>query len=106
MQAMAETVIRYYPEYGQQGANIGGLVEHGLSVRLLVQALEDAGPDLTRDRLIEVLESYQMVPTGKGSYATFGPNRREGIAGGIILQIQDGWWTPISDWIDVDLPEA
>ncbi len=105
MQAMAETIIRYYPEYGQPGSNIGGNVEHGLSVRFLVDALEEAGPELTRERLIEVFESYDAVPTGKGSLASFSPTRREGVAGGVIMQVQDGWWTPISDFIDIDLPE-
>ncbi len=105
MQSMADTIITYYPEYAKAGSNIGGTVEHGLSVKLLTDALEKAGPDLTREKLIKTLETFKDYPTGKGSFATFSPTRREGIAGGIILEVKDGWWQPISDWIDVEVPE-
>ncbi|MDY0289592.1 MAG: ABC transporter substrate-binding protein [Sphaerochaeta sp.] len=105
MQSMADALIKYYPDYAKVGSNIGGSVEHGLSVRLLTDALKKAGPDLTREKLIQTLESFKGYPTGKGSYATFSPTRREGVAGGIILEVKNGWWEPISDWIDVTLPE-
>lgn len=105
MKAMADTIVKYYPEYAKAGSNIGGIVEHGLSVRLLTEALEMVGPDLTREKLIEALESMKGYPTGKGSLATFSPTRREGVAGGLMLEVKNGWWEPISDWIDVEVPE-
>jgi len=84
-------------------SNIGGNVEHGLSVELMIDAIKMCGKDLTREGLIKALESMKNYDTGKGNYATFSPTRREGIAGGIIIQYKNGDWIPISQWIDVDV---
>jgi ABC-type branched-subunit amino acid transport system substrate-binding protein len=101
MQAAAKTILKYYPK----STNVGGLVEHYLSVELFIEALKRAGEDLTREKLIEAMETFKDYPTGKGSYATFSPTRREGISGGIITQVKDNWWVQVSDWINVDLDE-
>ena len=105
MRETAETVLSAYPKYDTPEANVGGLVEHGRSVEILVEALRRAGPEPTREKLIEALESMDQYDTGKGSVVSFGPNRREGVAGGIILRVEDDTWVPHSDWIDVDLSE-
>jgi len=84
-------------------SNVGGNVEHGLSVEVFIQALQKAGKDLTREKLIAALETMKGYDTGKGNYATFSPTRREGIAGGFVIQIQNGDWVPVSKWIDVDV---
>jgi branched-chain amino acid transport system substrate-binding protein len=84
-------------------SNVGGNVEHGLTVELFIQALKMAGKDLTREGLIKALESMKAFDTGKGNVVTFSPTRREGVAGGIVIQIQNGDWVPVSKWIDVDV---
>jgi branched-chain amino acid transport system substrate-binding protein len=83
--------------------NVGGNVEHGLSVELMIDAIKMAGKDLTREGLIKALESMKNYDTGKGNYATFSPTRREGIAGGFVIQYKGGDWFPISKWINVDI---
>ena len=104
MQECADTLFAYAPGY-YEANNIGGNVEHGMSVELFIEALKRAGRDLTREGLIEAMESFDNYDTGKGSFATFNPTRREGIAGGIMAEIQGDRWVPISDWINVELPE-
>ncbi len=104
MQECADTLFAYAPGYFEAN-NIGGNVEHALSVELFIEALKRAGRDLTREGLIEAMESFDNYDTGKGSFATFNPTRREGIAGGIMAEIQGDRWVPISDWINVELPE-
>ncbi|MEW5816848.1 MAG: ABC transporter substrate-binding protein [Spirochaetota bacterium] len=106
MRAIAQTIVKYFPDYGKLGSNIGGLVEHGLSVQLFVEALKKTGKNLTREGLIKTLEtSISNYPSGKGSLVTFSPKRHEGVAGGIIAQVKNGWWRPVSDWIEVELEE-
>jgi branched-chain amino acid transport system substrate-binding protein len=84
-------------------SNIGGNVEHGLSVELMIDAIKMCGKDLTREGLIKALETMKNYDTGKGNYATFSPTRREGIAGGFVVQYKNGDWMPISKWINVDV---
>ena len=84
-------------------SNVGGNVEHGLSVELMIDALKMAGKGLTREGLITALETMKNYDTGKGNFATFSPTRREGIAGGFVIQHKNGDWFPVSEWIDVDV---
>lgn len=104
MRETADTLYAFRPGYYEEN-NIGGNVEHAMSVELFMEALVRAGEDLTREGLVEAMESFDGYDTGKGSFATFSPTRREGIAGGIIAEIQGDRWVPISDWIDIEIPE-
>jgi hypothetical protein len=84
--------------------NIDGTIEHYMNVELFIEALRRAGRDLTREKLIQALESFDNYYTGKGSYCTFTPTRREGIGGGVILEaVNHKKWKTISDWIDVKI---
>jgi branched-chain amino acid transport system substrate-binding protein len=100
MRAAAKDLDKYAPNVDR------GQVEHSLSVELFIEALKRAGKDLTREGLIEAMETFDNYPTGKGSFATFSKNRREGVAGGVMAQIQNGEWVQISDWIDVEVDES
>lgn len=102
MKAMRELLLAKYPDVFND-SNVGGTVEHALSVELFVEALRRAGQDLTREGLIAAMETFDNYDTGKGSVATFSPTRREGVAGGIITRVENGDWVPASDWIDVNL---
>ena len=100
MRAAAEVLAKYAPNVPE------GQVEHSLSVELFIEALKRAGKDLTREGLIQAMETFYNYPTGKGSFATFSKNRREGVAGGVMAQVQNGEWVTISDWIDVEIDES
>lgn len=102
MVELGDRLMADYP--GEFNAdNVTGSIEHGLSVELFIEALKRAGKELTREKLIEALETMNKYETGKGSVATFTPSRREGISGGIILQVKGNDFQPVSKWIDVDL---
>jgi branched-chain amino acid transport system substrate-binding protein len=102
MKATRLLLMKNYPDVFNN-TNVGGTVEHSLSVEVFIEALKRAGKDLTREGLLKALESMQNYDTGKGSTATFTATRHEGTAGGIIMQVKKRDWAPISSWIDVPL---
>jgi ABC-type branched-subunit amino acid transport system substrate-binding protein len=100
MKEAAETIIKYYPE---AAASIDGYVEHYFTAEMFVEALRRAGENPTRAKIVDALESMDKFPSGKGSYVTFSPTRREGIQGGVIMRAKNNkQWEVITDWIEVD----
>jgi len=79
-------------------------VEHYFTADMFVEALRRAGENPTRAKIVEALETMQEYPSGKGSYVTFSPTRREGIQGGIVMRaVGNQRWEMITDWIEVDV---
>ncbi|MCX7028435.1 MAG: ABC transporter substrate-binding protein [Spirochaetes bacterium] len=95
-------LVKEHPEI-YNDSNVGGNVEHGLTVELFVEALKRAGKDLTREGLLKALESFKNYDNGKGNFVTFSPTRHEGIAGGFVIQYKNSDWLLVSKWIDVDV---
>ncbi len=66
------------------------------SARLLAYTLENAGRDLSREKLIEILEGTYQFPTGFSPAVSFGPNRRIGSMGVHVVRAdhldQPGTW--------------
>ena len=101
MEEAAATIIKYYPEAESM---IDGYVEHYFTADMFVEALRRAGENPTRAKIVEALETMQEYPSGKGSYVTFSPTRREAIQGGIVTRaIGNQRWEMITDWIEVEL---
>lgn len=57
------------------------------AAKILVQGLELAGKDLSRERLVTVLEGLYEFDTGLMPKISFGPNRRIGAMGAYIVTI-------------------
>lgn len=95
-------LVKEHPEI-YNDSNVGGNVEHGLTVELFIEALKRAGKDLTREGLLKALESFKNYDNGKGNFVTFSPTRHEGVAGGFVIQYKNNDWLPVSKWIDVDV---
>jgi ABC-type branched-subunit amino acid transport system substrate-binding protein len=55
--------------------------------RLLVEALRQAGRDVSRERLVAALEQLHDIDTGLTPALGFGPGRRRGLAGAHVLQV-------------------
>lgn len=72
---------------------------------LLVQALRLSGSRPDRDGLAHTLEHLQHFETGVMAPLAFGPNRRVGTAGAVILALDpaDGDFVAVSDWISPKL---
>jgi ABC-type branched-subunit amino acid transport system substrate-binding protein len=78
--ALAE---KYQLTTKHQAAQISAYV----AAKILVEALKRAGRDLSRERLVRVLEGLYEYPTGLTPTITFGPNRRIGAMGAYVLTI-------------------
>jgi len=74
------------------------------AAEVLLEGLMRAGRDLTRDNLIEKLESLRRFETGYGPPVTFGPARRLGARGAYILKADLGKkaWVPAGGWVGVE----
>lgn len=72
------------PEYGAQ--------EGYRSADLVVQALQLAGPDLTRDNFIAALESFDDYTDLFGYHMSFGPGDHGGVKESILGVVRDGRW--------------
>jgi branched-chain amino acid transport system substrate-binding protein len=76
MEKFGEIILKYYPDETLTSfsfASIGGAVA-------VVEALERAGPDLTRDSFIEAMDSLEDFDTGiLSGRITFSPDDRDGV---------------------------
>ena len=66
---------------------------------LVVQALEIAGRDLTRESLIAALESMHDVTDMFGNYLSFGPDDHKGASESTLSVVQDGRWVTLAQRI-------
>ncbi|MFZ5510859.1 MAG: ABC transporter substrate-binding protein [Pseudomonadota bacterium] len=57
------------------------------AARTLVEALKRTGRDLSREKLVDVLEGFRRVDVGLAPPLTFGPNRRIGSAAARIVGV-------------------
>jgi len=74
----------------------------------LVEALRRVGPELTTERLVEALESFDGFQ-GVGAPLTFTPDRRQGTRASFLARtIEGGSAERLTDWIDseIDIEEA
>ncbi len=62
---------------------------------LMARALEIAGRDLTREALIEALESLTSYTDIFGNHLSFGPNDHKGVDSSTLAQVQGGRWVTL-----------
>lgn len=67
-----------------------------------VEALENAGRDLTREKLVVELEKLSHWDDGIGHDITFGPNQRQGQKSVLIAKCEGGRAVKVSDWITAE----
>lgn len=74
------------------------------AARVLAEALETAGPALSRERLIESLESMDGFRPGLTAAVSFDPDRRMGPGGAHVVRVDlaNGRLDGESSWIDLD----
>lgn len=68
----------------------------------LVEALKNAGKDVTREKLVEELEKLKGWNGGTGHDITFGPGERQGQKSAFICRCEGGKAVKIADWITVE----
>jgi ABC-type branched-subunit amino acid transport system substrate-binding protein len=74
------------------------------AAKILVHGLELAGKDLSREKLVTVLEGLYEFDTGLMPRITFGPNRRIGVLGAYIVTIdpEKKVFPSSAEWIPAD----
>src|SRR4030095_9888975 len=72
-----------------------------IAAKILVEAIRRAGKDLSREKLIQLLESFYEYPTGLTPPITYGPNRRIGATGAYIVTIdlKRQQFVPVGGWV-------
>jgi hypothetical protein len=56
-------------------------------LEVLIEGLQRAGQDLTREKLIAALETLYRFDAGLGAPVSFGPNRRIGARGAFVATV-------------------
>ncbi len=71
------------------------------AARVLIEALKRSGRELSRARLVEVLEGFSELDTGLVPPITYGANRRVGVRGAYVVTVDPaaGGLVPASGWI-------
>jgi branched-chain amino acid transport system substrate-binding protein len=72
-----------------------------LVATVLVEALNRAGPDLTRDKLISALETFKDFDTGISGKVTFTPQRRMGIDSVYPVGVEGGQFKILGEPLSV-----
>ncbi|UCD85157.1 MAG: ABC transporter substrate-binding protein [Deltaproteobacteria bacterium] len=67
-----------------------------------VEALRRVGRDLTREKLVEAMESIKNWNGGSTHNVTFGPNLRQGTNSIFIGKCENGRAVRISDWMEIE----
>jgi ABC-type branched-subunit amino acid transport system substrate-binding protein len=73
------------------------------AAKILVEGIKRSGKDLTREKLIQSLESLSNYSTGLAPLVTYGPNRRVGAQGAYVIKVDlvNKTLAPASGWNDV-----
>src|SRR6185295_8572118 len=71
------------------------------AAKILVEALKRAGKDVSREKLIQVLEGLYEYRTGLTPAITYGPNRRIGAMGAYVvtLDLKTKQFAAASGWV-------
>ena len=93
--------IARYKQYYPDGFLSNAHMICYLNAVVLVEALEKAGPDLTRESFIQAIESIENFETGLGPPISFGPDRRFGMSAIGLMQVENGQIVRFGDWIEV-----
>jgi len=99
-QAVKDFIARYQQYYPDNSISIAHEICY-LNAVVLVEALERAGPDLTRENFIQAIESMDKFETGLGPPISFGPDRRFGMSAIGLMKIENGEIVRFGDWIEV-----
>ncbi len=74
------------------------------AAKILTEALKKAGRDLSREKLIQVLEGLYEYRTGLTPPISYGPNRRIGAMGAYVVTVdlKTKQFLPASGWIGIN----
>lgn len=88
---------RYYPD---DQPNFVGL-EGFINARVLVEGLQRAGPDLSREGFIDALESIRDFSLGSDINIDFSPSDHQGLDRVYFTRLDKGQFSLIKNWPDI-----
>ena len=98
---MTPAVRAWFEGYVERFGEEPGLpaMEGWRGADLVVQALEIAGRDLTREKLVAALESMHDVTDMFGNHLSFGPQDHKGASESTLSVVRDGRWVTLAQRI-------
>ncbi|GAB6061514.1 ABC transporter substrate-binding protein [Deferrisoma palaeochoriense] len=97
MKEYREILAKYRPGHEPNRYNLYGY----FYTKLFCEGLQRAGRDLTREKLIEALESIRNWENGIIRPVSFGPDDHLAQDEGFMVEVQGGRFVPISGWLGI-----
>ncbi|WP_186332121.1 ABC transporter substrate-binding protein [Bordetella genomosp. 13] len=95
MRQWTQLINKYYPNERVESFSFLGMS----GAYALVKALQDAGPDLTREKLITALDGIRNFDSGISSAPiNFSPQEHAGIRGGAMAKFKDDQIVVVKQW--------
>ena len=85
----------YKEQYGELPS--GGAVLGRVGAMLTINALREAGPDLTTESFLDALESLKFSDKVTGVETEMSETNHRAGSGIILSQVQDGIWRPVAE---------
>ena len=85
------------PSYTPRSYSFASL-EGFINAKVIVEGLRRAGPNLTRRRFRQGLESLHDFDLGIGAPLSFGTNRHQGLDSVYFTRVENERWVSITDW--------
>ena len=96
-----ELMARHFPDHPVNRYSLYGYVMGSL----VIEGLERAGPDLTRDVFLDAMESIENWDSGGiMPPVTFSPENHHAQTAGFICELKDGRFEALTDWIEPGPP--
>lgn len=98
MQHVQETQAwadEYKEKYGEQPS--GGAVLGRVGAMVMINALRDAGPDLTTESFLDAMESLKFTDKVTGVDTQMSETNHRAGSGIILSQVQEGVWRPVAE---------
>lgn len=97
MQEYRKILKKYRPGHEPNRYNLYGY----FYTKLFCEGLKRAGKDLTREKLIQAMESIQNWENGIIPPVSFGPGDHQAQDQGFMVEVQGGRFVPISGWLGI-----
>jgi branched-chain amino acid transport system substrate-binding protein len=88
---------RYFPEDKPNFVGFEGYI----NARVLVEGLQRAGRDLSRDSFIKAIESIRDYSLGLDIDISFGPDDHQGLDRVYLTRLENGQFVLVKDWVAI-----
>ncbi len=93
-----EFMTKYLPNEPIGGFSVGGYA----IAEITAEALRRAGRDLTREKLVQALETFNNWNGVMAHHISWGPGKRQGQKSIFFARAEKGEYVKISDWLTLD----